>query len=180
MMRYADSLARQKRIKPPPGYKTSTSVCREFLNQHAPGKAAGKQGADTGVSEQIATAERIEQETGAGIREAAAASPGAVSMSVDSNLGTKRRKRNPKSTNKPRKSAAPGSAGTRKRPGERKTDAADAPQAAAQQEAPTVTPLRIPYGNKEVALRLGARYGSTGWYAPPGVDLTTFGERGWL
>ena len=42
------------------------------------------------------------------------------------------------------------------------------------------TPLRIPYGNKEVALKLGARYGSGGWYAPPGVDLSPFGERGWL
>jgi hypothetical protein len=41
-------------------------------------------------------------------------------------------------------------------------------------------PLRIPYGNKEVALKLGARYGSAGWYAPPGVDLSAFGERGWL
>jgi hypothetical protein len=42
------------------------------------------------------------------------------------------------------------------------------------------TPLRIPYGNKEVALKLGARYGSEGWYAPPGVDLSAFGKRGWL
>jgi hypothetical protein len=41
-------------------------------------------------------------------------------------------------------------------------------------------PLRIPYGNKEVALKLGARYHSGGWYAPPGVDLSAFGERGWL
>jgi class 3 adenylate cyclase len=39
---------------------------------------------------------------------------------------------------------------------------------------------RIPYGNKEVALKLGARYRSGGWYAPPGVDLSAFGERGWL
>jgi DNA topoisomerase III len=42
------------------------------------------------------------------------------------------------------------------------------------------TPLRIPYGNKEVALKLGARYRTGGWYAPPGVDLSAFGERGWL
>jgi hypothetical protein len=28
--------------------------------------------------------------------------------------------------------------------------------------------------------KLGARYGSEGWYAPPGVDLSAFGERGWL
>jgi DNA topoisomerase III len=38
----------------------------------------------------------------------------------------------------------------------------------------------FPYGNKAVALKLGARYGSAGWYAPPGVDLSVFGERGWL
>jgi DNA topoisomerase-3 len=34
--------------------------------------------------------------------------------------------------------------------------------------------------NKDVAMKLGARYGSAGWYAPPGVDLSAFGERGWL
>ena len=31
----------------------------------------------------------------------------------------------------------------------------------------TGIPLRIPYGNKEVALQLGARYAAGGWYAPP-------------
>ena len=54
------------------------------------------------------------------------------------------------------------------------------PLAPAPANSVTVTPLRIPYGNKEVALKLGARYGSAGWYAPPGVDLSAFGERGWL
>ena len=44
----------------------------------------------------------------------------------------------------------------------------------------TGTPLRIPYGNKDAALKLGARYRSGGWYAPPEVDLSAFGERGWL
>ena len=42
------------------------------------------------------------------------------------------------------------------------------------------TPLRIPYGNKEIALKLGARYGAGGWFAPPGVGLSAFRERGWL
>jgi DNA topoisomerase-3 len=42
------------------------------------------------------------------------------------------------------------------------------------------TPLKIPFGNKEVALQLGARYRSGGWFAPPGLDLTRFRERGWL
>jgi DNA topoisomerase III len=35
MKRFADSLARQKGIKPPPGYKTSISICRKFLSEHA-------------------------------------------------------------------------------------------------------------------------------------------------
>ncbi len=50
------------------------------------------------------------------------------------------------------------------------------PQPAAGSE----TPLRIPYGNKEVAFGLGARYGTDGWYAPSGVDLAAFRGRGWL
>ena len=42
MKRFANSLARQKGIKPPPGYKTSISICRKFLNEHAPKKAEGE------------------------------------------------------------------------------------------------------------------------------------------
>ena len=42
------------------------------------------------------------------------------------------------------------------------------------------TPLRIPFGNKEAAQQLGARYRPGGWYAPPGVALDPFRERGWL
>jgi DNA topoisomerase-3 len=42
------------------------------------------------------------------------------------------------------------------------------------------TALRIPFGNKEAAMRLGARYGAAGWVAPPGTDLGPFRERGWL
>ena len=59
----------------------------------------------------------------------------------------------------------PGSARSGKRPGPNAT---------------TGTALQIPYGNKELALRFGARYGPNGWYAPPGVDLTAFRQRGWL
>ena len=50
----------------------------------------------------------------------------------------------------------------------------------ALERAGTNTPLRIPYGNKEVAQKLGARYGSEGWYAPAGVDLAAFAKHGWL
>ena len=42
MKRFADSLARQKGIKPPSGYRTSITICRKFLNEHAPKKAEGK------------------------------------------------------------------------------------------------------------------------------------------
>ena len=51
---------------------------------------------------------------------------------------------------------------------------------AGQANAGSPTPLRIPYGNKEAAFSMGARYGADGWYAPPGVDLDAFRERGWL
>jgi DNA topoisomerase-3 len=42
------------------------------------------------------------------------------------------------------------------------------------------TPLTIPFGNKEVALRLGARYRTGGWFAPPGTNLEPFKDKGWL
>ncbi len=42
------------------------------------------------------------------------------------------------------------------------------------------TPLRIPFGNKEAAQQLGARYRAGGWYAPLGLELAPFRERGWM
>src|ERR1700692_58894 len=44
MKRFADALARQKGIKPPPGYTTSISICNAFLKQHVPKKADGAAG----------------------------------------------------------------------------------------------------------------------------------------
>ena len=38
MISFANSLAKQKGIKPPPGYTKLTSVCRHFLDTHAPKK----------------------------------------------------------------------------------------------------------------------------------------------
>ena len=38
MISFAKSLAKQKKIKPPPGYTKLTSVCRLFLDTHAPKK----------------------------------------------------------------------------------------------------------------------------------------------
>ena len=97
---------------------------------------------------------------------------------IDSNRSAKRRKRGRKTAYKPAGSVAPRSIATTKRSRKRKPDAFAAPPA--QPNSVTATPLRIPYGNKEVALKLGARYRSGGWYAPPGVDLSAFGARGWL
>ena len=59
-------------------------------------------------------------------------------------------------------------------------DETDGSSGTPQPAAGSGTPLRIPYGNKELAFGLGARYGTDGWYAPPGVDLAAFRERGWL
>ena len=36
MKRFADSIARKNGVKPPPGYATSGSICRAFLDRHAP------------------------------------------------------------------------------------------------------------------------------------------------
>src|SRR5664280_2684595 len=92
----------------------------------------------------------------------------------------RRRNRGRKTPYKPMGSIAPQSTAPTKRSRKRTAAAAAAPPAPAQPKSVTGTPLRIPYGNKEVALKLGARYGSAGWYAPPGIDLASFGERGWL
>jgi DNA topoisomerase-3 len=116
-------------------------------------------------------ARKIAQGKGLVIPEEAQASSAAMSAWIDSNRSAKRR-RGRKSAYKPAQAAAP-----MKNARERKAGATAATSRSAQPNALTGTPLRIPYGNKEVALKLGARYGSAGWYAPPGVDLTAFGNR---
>jgi DNA topoisomerase-3 len=122
-------------------------------------------------------AKKIAQGKGIVIPEEAKANSAAMSAWIDSNRSAKRRKRGRNTAFKPAGSVAPQSTATTKRP---RKNAAAAPLASAQPNSVTGTPLRIPYGNKDVALKLGARYGSAGWYAPPGVDLSAFGEHGWL
>ena len=184
MKRFADSLVRQKGIKPPPGYKTSISICRKFLSEHAPKKAEsetpGKLDFKPVSPAQMLYAKKIAQGKGVIIPEEAKANSAAMSAWIDSNRGAKRRERGRKSAYKLARSVAPRPPATTKRSRKRKPDASAAPLAPAQPNSVTGTPLRIPYGNKEVALKLGARYRSGGWYAPPGVDLSAFGERGWL
>ena len=125
-------------------------------------------------------AKKIAQGKGVVIPEEANANSVAMSAWINSNRSAKRRRRSRKNPYKPTGSVAPRSTATTKRSRKRKSDVSAAPLAPAQPNSVTGTPLRIPYGNKDVALKLGARYRSGGWYAPPGVDLSAFGERGWL
>ena len=186
MKRFSDSLARQG-IKPPPGYKTSISICRKFLSEHAPkkaeGKTSGKLESKPVSPAQMLYAKKIAQGKGVVIPQEAKANSAAMSAWIDSNRSAKRRKGARKTAHKLAGSIAPQSPATRSSR-KRRADAAaaphPAPSARAQPNSVTDTPLQIPYGNKEVALKLGARYRSGGWYAPPGTDLSAFGERGWL
>ena len=166
MKRFADSIARQKGIKPPPGYTKSGSICRAFLNQHAPKKAGGETAGELGPKPaspaQMLFAEKIAQEKGIVIPDETKASAAAMSAWIGSNLDTKRGRRSRTTGNKPPRSTARKKR-TRKRAGD--NAAAAAPPNPARQDAGTDTPLRIPYGNKGAALKLGARYRSGGWYA---------------
>ena len=125
-------------------------------------------------------AKKIAQGKGFVIPEEAKANSAAMSTWIDSNRGAKRHKRGRKTAHKLVGSVAPQSTAPTKRSRRRKAATAAAPPASTRPNSVTGTPLRIPYGNKEVALKLGARYHSSGRYAPPGVDLSAFGERGWL
>ena len=184
MKRFANSLARQKGIKPPPGYKTSISICRKFLSEHAPKKTEaetpGKVDPKPPSPAQLLYAKRIAQGKGVIIPEEAKASSSAMSAWINSNREVKRRKRGRKTAYTLAGSVAPQSTAMTKRSRKRKPEASGTSLTSAQPNSVAGTPLLIPYGNKEVALKLGARYRSGGWYAPAGVDLSAFGERGWL
>jgi DNA topoisomerase III len=99
---------------------------------------------------------------------------------IDSNQVTKRRKRGRKTASRQAGSIAAQSMAPAKIPRRRKAAAAAGASMPARPNSAAGTPLRIPYGNKDLALKLGALYRSGGWYAPPGVDLSAFGARGWL
>jgi DNA topoisomerase-3 len=184
MKRFADSLVRQKGIKPPPGYKTSISICRKFLSEHVPKKAdgetAGKLEPKPVSPAQLLYATKIALGKGAVVPDEAKASSAAIAAWIDSNKGPKRRKSSRKTAFRPAGAISPQSTSPAKISRKRKAAAAAGASMAAQPNTVAGTPLRIPFGNKDVALRLGARYRAGGWYAPPGVDLSAFGERGWL
>ncbi|MGI9490554.1 MAG: DNA topoisomerase [Geminicoccaceae bacterium] len=152
MKRFVVSLARQKGIKPPPGYTKSGAICRSFFDQHAPKKA----GAETTSPKETSAANN--------------------NKSSQDTHPTKQRRR---ASNTPKRSTASEAAAPVKKPQKREPGAA-AKSPPAQKNTETDTPLRIPYGNKEIAMKLGARYRPGGWYAPAGIDLAAFDERGWL
>jgi len=61
-----------------------------------------------------------------------------------------------------------------------RTSAGSSGRAFKTSAAASETLLNIPYGNKDVAQKLGARYRDGAWYGPAGVDLSGFRDRGWL
>src|SRR5271168_1709593 len=186
MKRFADSIVRDKGVKPPPGYATTGSICRAFLNQHAPKKTdtgiPGASGSKPANPAQMVFAEKLAQENGIVIPDEAKASLAAMSTWIDSNPAKRSGKTRRKRVNTPTKSIAPKSAVPKKRSRKRAASAVATatPSTPARGNSGTDTQLRIPYGNKDAALRLGARYRAGGWYAPAGVELAAFGERGWL
>jgi hypothetical protein len=94
MKRFADSLSR-KGIKPPPGYKTSISICRKFLSEYAPkkadGEALGKIEPKPVSPTQMLYAKKIALGKGVVIPDEAKANAAAISTWIDSNRLTKRR-----------------------------------------------------------------------------------------
>jgi DNA topoisomerase-3 len=97
MKRFADGLSRQKGIKPPPSYKTSISICRKFLSEHAPKKAngetAGKLDPKPVSPAQLLYAKKIAQGKGLIIPGEAKTSSATMSAWINSNRGKTRRKR---------------------------------------------------------------------------------------
>ena len=118
------ALAWKKGIKPPPGYKTSISICGAFLKEHAPKKAergtTGKLEPKPVSPAQMLYAKKIAQEKGVVIPDEAKANSAAMSAWIDSNRDSKRRKRGRKTAYKPAGSAAPQSAGPTKKLGNAK------------------------------------------------------------
>ena len=119
MKRFADSVARQKGIRPPAGYTKSGTICRAFLNQHARKKAdgepAGELGSKPASPAQVSLAEKIARERGIVIPDETKANSAAMSVWIKSHLSTERGKGRRKSGHKPAKPTAPKSSAPMKR-----------------------------------------------------------------
>src|ERR1700733_13907858 len=175
MKRFADRIAREKGVQPPPGYATTGSICRAFLNQHAPRKADARIPVATGSKPasptQILFAEKLAQEKGIVIPDEAKASSAAMSRWIDSNQVKKSGKSRRKRVNPTPRSIAPKSAVPKKRSRicAANVVATATPSTPVRGNSGTDAALRIPYCNKDAALTLDARYRAAGWYAPAGV-----------
>ena len=191
MKKFAASIARHKGIKPPAGYTKSGAICRAFLDLHAPERTAqdadrkptGETGPRPPSPAQVSFAEAIAREMGVAIPHEAKVCTAEMSAWIDANRQPKPAKGRKVSAAGKRASTAKGKkAGTKTpRTGKSSSAAERVAQPGDARTGPqTGTPLRIPYGNKEVALQFGARYAAGGWYAPPGVDLVAFREREWV
>jgi DNA topoisomerase-3 len=141
MKRFADSVARQKGIKPPAGYTKSGSICRTFLDRHAPKKAGDEPSGETGSKPpsqaQVSFAEKIAREKGLVIPDETKGSSAAVSAWIASNLGTERRKgrRKTANANKPPGSTPPKSTAPKRRPRKYTADAGSGPATPARQSS---------------------------------------------
>jgi DNA topoisomerase-3 len=171
MRKFVEGLATRLKLKPPRGYTKSAEVCRQFLDQHAP-KRAEEPGAGSGATPgpsaaQQAFAERIARDKGITVPDEAKVNARSLSAWIDANKGEEGR---PPAARKDRFSKPKGQTRTRAPRSVRVEPSA----------APEGTALKIPFGNKEAAMRLGARYSAAGWIAPPGTDLGPFRDRGWL
>jgi DNA topoisomerase-3 len=126
-------------------------------------------------------AEKLAQEKGIVVPDEATSSA-AMATWIDANQVKKRGKSRRKAVNAQTKVIAPKTKAPGNRSGKLAANVTGKikPPTATRESLATDTPLRIPYRNKDVALKLGARYRAGQWYAPPGVDLAAFCEYGWL
>src|SRR5262252_1196606 len=131
MKRFADSVARQKGIKPPAGYTKSGTICRAFLDQHARKKADGEPRGELGPKPaspaQMSLAENIALERGIVIPDETKANSAAMSAWIRTHLSTERGKGRRKSAHKPAKPAVSQSPAPTKRSRMRKADVIGAP-----------------------------------------------------
>jgi DNA topoisomerase III len=137
MKRFADIVARQKGVTPPPGYTQSGSICRAFLDRHAPKKAGGEPPGESGSKPpspaQISFAEKIAREKRIVIPDGSMATSAALSAWIASKLRTERDKSRRKTANKSPRPTAPKSAAPKRRPRKRMAGAPDSPACPAHQ-----------------------------------------------
>jgi DNA topoisomerase-3 len=171
MKRYAESLARQRGLHPPTGYENSILICRAFLDEYGAKRADGEK-----RKPEVRARTRSASQASAEMDIACNAEVTSIAKLAPS--ASKRAPRRAKNGRERTQEISDIPAATKKRRTIKRQIRPSA-DAIAKSNSESRRPLRIPYGNKEIAMKLGARYGSSGWYAPPGIDLSAFRERGW-